>query len=684
MKSIVSAAVGLTVATMVLSIPGLAQAAPTPTPTPTPSAKSTKAPTPSATRSATPTRSASPSATPTPTPTTTATPEVLPNPFADPEVIGAIKVRYDQLGGASGWLGKATGTERDIPGGKAQTFTGGEIIWSYANGARALQGSTLAKYKALGYSGSALGMPTGETVIGSGGARIVDFTNGFIIDAGKGAFAVQGAIYAKYAEILRETSYLGAPISDEFAGARDTRVSRFANGLIIWSGRTGAHIVTGKNLDTFGAKGFEGGVLGAPVTDEFVVNGGTSQGFEGGQIIASPAGSYAVHGAILGEYAALGYEQGALGFPRTNEFRGGHDTLISGFERGAIYFTENGAHGVYGEIFKTYAALGFENGALGLPTSGEFNGANGARVVRFQNGLIIWSHATGAHAVQGAILGKFGQYGYEGGAFGMPITSEFTGRTGAKISNFTNGQIFFSPRTGVTSVRGEIARHFGEMGYESGPLGMPTSDEFDGAPGARVNKFDGGLMIWTGQTGAYSVRGAILDEYGRHGYERGQLGAPLGDEYPVAGGFAQDFKGGRINFVNGGFTITWPLNVDARCRTGRVMCISKGERKLRWMIDGQVKLTMDARFGKQSTPTREGQFSVFSKVRDEVSWMYGNTPMPFAMYFSGGEAVHYSYDFAARGWAGASHGCVNIRDWNGIQWLYDTQVRLGDKVVVYW
>ena len=32
--------------------------------------------------------------------------------------------------------------------------------------------------------------------------------------------------------------------------------------------------------------------------------------------------------------------------------------------------------------------------------------------------------------------------------------------------------------------------------------------------------------------------------------------------------------------------------------------------------------------------------------------------MPFAMFFSGGQAVHYSPDFAAVGYAGASHGCV--------------------------
>ena len=56
--------------------------------------------------------------------------------------------------------------------------------------------------------------------------------------------------------------------------------------------------------------------------------------------------------------------------------------------------------------------------------------------------------------------------------------------------------------------------------------------------------------------------------------------------------------------------------------------------------------------------------------------------MPFAMFFSGGQAVHYSPDFAANGYNGASHGCVNVRDYGAIASLFD-QVPLGTKVVVY-
>ncbi|WP_407837605.1 L,D-transpeptidase family protein [Streptomyces sp. DSM 116496] len=129
-------------------------------------------------------------------------------------------------------------------------------------------------------------------------------------------------------------------------------------------------------------------------------------------------------------------------------------------------------------------------------------------------------------------------------------------------------------------------------------------------------------------------------------------------------------------------TVNEPDAPDARCMTGRVMCISKESRTLAWMIDGKVVSTLDVRFGSENTPTREGEFKVEWKAKDWTSTIY-HTPMPYSMFFSRGQAVHYSADFAARGYAGASHGCVNVRDKAKLATLFDA-VQVGDKVVVYW
>ncbi|MFD7666171.1 L,D-transpeptidase family protein [Streptomyces sp. NPDC059788] len=120
---------------------------------------------------------------------------------------------------------------------------------------------------------------------------------------------------------------------------------------------------------------------------------------------------------------------------------------------------------------------------------------------------------------------------------------------------------------------------------------------------------------------------------------------------------------------------------DPRCLRGRVLCISKRSNSLAWMVDGKVRSAMDVRFGAQYTPTREGTFRITFKSRRHISTIY-RTPMPYAMFFSGGQAVHYSADFAAHGYRGASHGCVNVRDRTKLATLFQ-QVKPGDKVVIY-
>ena len=123
-------------------------------------------------------------------------------------------------------------------------------------------------------------------------------------------------------------------------------------------------------------------------------------------------------------------------------------------------------------------------------------------------------------------------------------------------------------------------------------------------------------------------------------------------------------------------------DLDQSCDAkGRVLCISKNTDKLYYLKDRKVVKTMDARFGCARTKTRQGTFKVLRKSRHHVSSIYGSK-MPYAMFFSGGQAVHYSSDFAARGYKGCSHACVNIRDRKGIAWLFD-QMKVGDRVVVY-
>ncbi len=121
-------------------------------------------------------------------------------------------------------------------------------------------------------------------------------------------------------------------------------------------------------------------------------------------------------------------------------------------------------------------------------------------------------------------------------------------------------------------------------------------------------------------------------------------------------------------------------SLDSRCRTGRVVCVDKATRTLTWVVSGKPTMVMWARFGMPGLETREGTFSVLRKYEYVVSNLYF-TPMPYSMFFSGGQAVHYSSNFARLGYASGSHGCVNIGDYDQIKALY-AATRVGDKVVV--
>lgn len=117
------------------------------------------------------------------------------------------------------------------------------------------------------------------------------------------------------------------------------------------------------------------------------------------------------------------------------------------------------------------------------------------------------------------------------------------------------------------------------------------------------------------------------------------------------------------------------------CLGERTICIDKTQRLVRLIEDDRPVITMDARFGFEGAATNEGTFRIHMKSRDHTSSLY-RTWMPFALFFSGGQAVHYSPYFARDGYNGASHGCVNLRDYKGAQWLFD-RVPLGTRVHIY-
>jgi hypothetical protein len=168
------------------------------------------------------------------------------------------------------------------------------------------------------------------------------------------------------------------------------------------------------------------------------------------QVYSSPAGSYDVHGAILAEYQSLGGPASFLGSPLTNEVavRGG---AVNHFQGGSIYWSPaTGAHAVKGAIRDRWASLGWENGFLGFPTTGEV-AVRGGAVTHFQGGSVYWSPATGAHAVKGAIRDRWASLGWENSALRFPRTDEYSVPGGA-AQDFACGSIQWMPGSGAVVV----------------------------------------------------------------------------------------------------------------------------------------------------------------------------------------------------------------------------------------
>lgn len=110
---------------------------------------------------------------------------------------------------------------------------------------------------------------------------------------------------------------------------------------------------------------------GSPRTDMQKVPGGWRRRFEVADIYVGASGeAFEVHGAIREKYNHLGGAAGALGLPVTNE-QGTPDGKgrFNHFEKnGSIYWTDTtGPFMVRGRVRQEWAARGWETGALGYP-----------------------------------------------------------------------------------------------------------------------------------------------------------------------------------------------------------------------------------------------------------------------------------------------------------------------------
>ena len=141
---------------------------------------------------------------------------------------------------------------------------------------------------------------------------------------------------------------------------------------------------------------------------------------------------------------------------------------------------------------------------------GERAAADGVgRYADFEHGSIYWHpeiHRANlnAVAVPSSILETWRRHGGERGALGYPVRRHTVVPGVGDVQAFQGGVVYRRFGQAGFPVRGVIGQRWAAEGFETGPLGWPTSDEYDHDGGKRQD-FENGTLEWH-PSGAVRVR----------------------------------------------------------------------------------------------------------------------------------------------------------------------------------
>lgn len=113
------------------------------------------------------------------------------------------------------------------------------------------------------------------------------------------------------------------------------------------------------------------------------------------------------------------------------------------------------------------------------------------------------------------------------------------------------------------------------------------------------------------------------------------------------------------------------------CPKDAKVCVDTGGRRSWLQNNGQMYYTADLIGpGRPGLDTPKGTFYVNRKVKDEISWEFGNAPMPYATYFTNNGIAFHQGDPSI-----LSHGCVRMYRADAQRYFQD--LAIGDKVFVF-
>ncbi|SDO32735.1 N-acetylmuramoyl-L-alanine amidase [Geodermatophilus sp. DSM 45219] len=482
---------------------------------------------------------------------------------------GAVRDRWSATGWETGQLGYPTSDWTTTPDGKAQFvhFQKGSVYWSQATGARILRGEVYAKWAAAGWERSTLGLPTSDvTGTPNGAGSYAHFQNGSVYwTAASGAHTVGGPVRDRWSATGWENGPLGFPVSD-WGTTPDGKAQfvHFQKGSVYWSQDTGARVLSGRVYEAWAASGWERSSLGLPVSDTATTPDGRAQyaHFQQGSIYSTGAsGAHVLPAEVVAVWSRTGWERGPLGYPTSSAAAAssGSSTVatpdgmqVQDFQGGVVYTSPStGTHAVSGAFTGALTAAG-GTAVLGFPTTDARATPDGKAQYQHFTGGSVYVTATGAWALRGPVLDLWGRTGWERGVLGYPTSSVAATTDGQGLyARFQGGSVYWSRATGAHAVRGAVLEAWVRSGAETGTLRYPTTSVTPTPDGkGSYAYFQGGAVYSSAVGGTRVLTGAVLDAWGRAGWEQGQLGWPTSDTVAAPGG------GTRTEFERGSITVS--------------------------------------------------------------------------------------------------------------------------------
>jgi len=109
-----------------------------------------------------------------------------------------------------------------------------------------------------------------------------------------------------------------------------------------------------------------------------------------------------------------------------------------------------------------------------------------------------------------------------------------------------------------------------------------------------------------------------------------------------------------------------------------IITINLSKQQLTFIDENGQKINFHCSPGKNGYETPKGNFKIYAKEEMAISYKYGNTPMPYTLWFFGGYGIHASKSVPNYP---ASHGCVRLSI-EDAKWLFD-RTPVNTPVIIY-